>query len=778
MSAPTKTATKHTNRLIHETSPYLLQHAHNPVDWYPWGPEAFEAARHLDKPIFLSVGYSTCYWCHVMERQCFENEQIAEEMNRRFINIKVDREERPDVDQLYMAAVQVMTRQGGWPMSVFLAADLKPFYGGTYFPPTDAYGRPGFLTVLRAIEGAYHERRDDVRATASQLSEILHQLAEPTAPETPVTVSGEFIEDLVKQSVGDFDTVHGGFGGAPKFPRETLLEMLLVYLGEGETQDKKRKTQVMAMVGRTLDAMAEGGIRDQLGGGFHRYSTDEMWLVPHFEIMLYDNAMLGWVYAEAYRQMGENRYAKVARGIFDYVLREMTSPAGAFYTALDAEVEAKEGWSYLWTKEEVELVLSGKANHDRGGHGFGREEIELFQRVYGLDRGPNFADPHHGNGTAERNILYLPEPLAEVAKRLGVSEDELDRRLAPMRQKLYSARRRRKQPLLDTKVITSWNALMIRALAHGGRVLEEPDYLEAAARAADFVLANHVKANGDLWRTSREGIAKHEGFLDDYAFLSQALLELGKAGGKEAYRQRASALAARMVERFGDRDKGGFYFTAEGAADLIVRQKVAQDSPLPSGNAVAAMVMLELDQPDVARDTLSVFAGSLEQHPDGMSSMLEAAMLYLRDHEPISVSPGPWVGEVERPISPEQIAHSVVSLHAEWASATELHVHVKIAEGFHLNAHETPRGLVATQLSVGEYAGELVEGAEFPPGEEQRFAFAEEPMHVYAGEVIVVVRFKRSMTGQPPVPLALSYQACNYDTCLPAVTKRFEVGTP
>jgi hypothetical protein len=789
MSAPT-TATKHTNRLIHETSPYLLQHAHNPVDWYAWGPEAFAAARHLDKPIFLSVGYSTCYWCHVMERQCFENEQIAEEMNRRFVNIKVDREERPDVDQLYMTAVQVLTRQGGWPMSVFLTPDLRPFYGGTYFPPTDANGRPGFLTVLRAIEGSYHERRDDVRTTAAQLTEILRQFAEPPLPETPITINREFIGDLVRRSVADFDAAHGGFGGAPKFPRETLLEMLLMYVSErteeGEFGISDFKSQILAMVRRTLDAMAEGGIHDPWGGGFHRYATDERWLTPHFEIMLYDNAMLGWVYTEAYRQTREMRYAKVARGIFNYVLRVMTSPAGAFYTALDAEVDAKEGWSYLWTKEEVEKVLSGKANADRSAHGFAPEDIELFHRVYGLDRGPNFADPHHGTGAADRSILYLPESLPAVAEAMRVTVEELERRLAPMRQKLYSARRRRKQPSLDTKIITSWNALMIRALAYGGRVLEEPSYREAAARAADFLLANHVKSNGDLWRTSREGSAKHDAFLDDYAFLAQALIELRNCEGKEHYRQRANALAMRMVERFGDREKGSFYFTAEGAADLIVRQKVAQDSPLPSGNAVAAMVMLELEQAEVAEDTLSVFARSMEQHPEGMSSMIEAAMVYLRSNEPIAVSPGPWMGGEDKPISPEQMAQSVVSLHAEWESAAELHVHVKIAEGFHLNAHQMeeglalppPRGLVATRLSAGEYAGEMVQSVDFPPGEKQRFAFAEAPMHVYAGTVTIVVRFKRSMTGQPPVPLALLYQACNYDTCLPAVTKRLEVGTP
>ena len=334
---------RHTNRLARETSPYLLQHQHNPVDWYAWGPEAFEAARSQDKPIFLSVGYSTCYWCHVMERQSFENEAIAAEMNRLFINIKVDREERPDVDQLYMTAVQVLTRHGGWPMSVFLLPDLRPFYGGTYFPPTDMHGRPGFPTVLRALEDAYRNRRSDVEQSAAQLKDILEQLAQPAPPERAVTIDQDFINRLIDRSTSDYEPNFGGFGDAPKFPRETLLETLLVH--HANHPDERLAHQIR----HTLDAMSRGGIRDHLGGAFHRYSTDAKWLVPHFEIMLYDNAMLAWIYVEASRQFNEPRYAQIARDIFWFVNEEMTSPDGAFYTALDAEVDALEGGSYLWT---------------------------------------------------------------------------------------------------------------------------------------------------------------------------------------------------------------------------------------------------------------------------------------------------------------------------------------------------------------------------------------------------------------------------------------------
>src|SRR6185437_12648795 len=374
-------------------------------------------AQRENKPIFLSVGYSTCYWCHVMERQSFENDAVAAEMNRLFVNIKVDREERPDVDQLYMTAVQVQTRQGGWPMSVFLTPKLRYFYGGTYFPPTDAYGRPGLLTLLRAISDAWQNRRGDVEQTASQFLQILQQSSQPAVPTEPVTIDRNAIESLIEQSTSDYDPRHGGFGGAPKFPRETVLELLLTFLKDDRSKQSDLRDRTTRQLIYTLDAMADGGIRDHLGGGFHRYSTDARWLVPHFEIMLYDNAMLGWIYAEAFAQFRQPRHEKVARGIFDFVLREMTSSDGGFYTAFDAEVDAKEGLSYLWTPAQIEAVL-------------GREGAELFNRVYGVSLGPNFADPHHGSGQPDQNILYLPKPLDEIAAELKIEPTDLEKRLA------------------------------------------------------------------------------------------------------------------------------------------------------------------------------------------------------------------------------------------------------------------------------------------------------------------------------------------------------------
>ena len=610
-----------------------------------------------------------------MERQSFENPLIAKVMNDKFICIKVDREERPDVDQLYMTAVQAMTHQGGWPMSVFLTPKLEPFYGGTYFPPTDAYGRPGFVTVLNSIEEHYHKRPEQVRRAADQLVEILQRVAEPVGASTRITIDDAFVASLIERSTGDYEPRYGGFGNAPKFPRETLLELLLHWI----VKPRSGQTDATVKVTRhALDAMANGGIRDHLGGGFHRYSTDAKWLVPHFEIMLYDNAMLGWCYAEASRQMNEPRYATIARGVFDFILREMTSPSGAFYTAFDAEVDAQEGLSYLWTAEQIEEIL-------------GKEDAATFNRIYGVDRGPNFADPHHGSGTPDKSILFLPNGPA--------GED--DPQIVAMRRKLYEARRQRKQPLLDTKILTSWNALMIRAMAHASKALNEPRYLHAAAAAADFLLTNHRKPDGGLYRTSRldaspPSPAKLDAFLDDYAFLAQALLTLHGASGEPRWRQAAIEIASQMQTRFADESRGGFYFTDRDASDLIVRQKTATDSPLPSGNAIAASVMLQLGKPELARGTLQLFAQQIEAHGEGMSAMVQAAMEYVQAHGPLIVEPMPETPD--RPLSPQELAESVVSLEARWIDPKQLALLVRIHPPYHINTDTPAKDLIATEL--------------------------------------------------------------------------------
>jgi uncharacterized protein YyaL (SSP411 family) len=697
-----------------------------------------------------------------MERQSFENEAVAAEMNARFINIKVDREERPDVDALYMSAVQLLTRQGGWPMSVFLMPDLRPFYGGTYYPPTDSYGRPGFVSLLRGIDDAWHNRPGDVQKTAGQLQDALRRFAMPV-PGDALTIDRGWIEGAIRRSAADYEPHFGGFGHAPKFPRETLLELLLTHLAaspEGSPAEKSdSNVQLEQMLRHTLESMARGGIRDQLGKAFHRYSTDAKWLVPHFEIMLYDNAMLGWVYAEAYRQFKDERYAAVARGIFDFVLSRMTSPEGAFYTALDAEVDGQEGMPYLWTGAEIEAVL-------------GREGAAGFNRVYGVSLGPNFADPHHGSGVAEKNVLFI----ADAYERDAYFDPEL----AKMAQTLLGARMERKQPLLDTKVLTSWNALMIRALAHGSTVLDAPAYREAAARAAEFLLARHRTEAGGLYRTSRDGTAKYNAFLDDYAFFAQALLALADAGGGQRWRDEGSAIAGVMKEKFRDPATGGFYFTDTDATDLIVRQMTATDSPLPSGNGVAAMVLLETSPAEEAREVLAAFAGPLDTHCEGMSSMVQAALLYVSKHGPITISAEPGSPGADRPLPPMKIAQGIIQIKPHWASPTDLHVRLSILSGFHINAHEPQGGgipLIPTTVTIADAYGAPadVEGVDYPPGQEQAFGFTETPIHVYTGDVTIAIRFKGVTVGGGPLKLSIHYQPCDENACLPAVTRTVQV---
>jgi uncharacterized protein len=709
----------HTNRLANETSPYLLQHMYNPVDWYPWGEEALGRARRENRPIFLSVGYSTCYWCHVMERQCFEDDEIAADMSRRFVCIKVDREERPDIDQLYMTALQILTRQGGWPMSIFLMPDLRPFFAGTYFAPTDSHGRPGFPRVLAAVEDAYRNRIDDVTASAEQVTGILRQMSRPRRSSVPIKIDQPWIRELIDRAAADFDSQNGGFGSSPKFPQQTLLELLLVYLRDNPDAN------LLAIVKKSLDAMAYGGIRDHLGGAFHRYSTDARWLVPHFEIMLYDNAMLLWIYAEAHQQTGEARYAAIARGIADFILSDMTAPSGGFFTALDAESDAQEGASYLWTRAEAQEAL---ADHPAAAR---------FLRIYGLDDGPNFADPHHGNGMPDKNVLYLVEP--------SEGSPLLDEKLGQMRQILLTVRRQRKQPMLDTKILTSWNALMIRGLAHAGAVLKEDRYIRAARTAADFQLSHHRDSEGGLLRVSTGGAAKHRAFLDDYAFLIQALLSL-------SMRDEASQLAQIMQQRFSAGPDGGFFYTDDRATDLIVRQMIGSDSPLPSGNGIAAIALLELGQMQESLKTISAFAGQLESIGEGMSALVQAALLYVKANGELQTTPG---NDPDRPSSPAELAADVLKVDLSWQGSTLLQVNCRVADGYHLNAHDA--ATAPTQLRA---AGAEVESIRYPSGE-------------LRGKFEILVSLKSQPT--QGFDLSFSYQACDASACLPIVARKFAV---
>ncbi len=571
------------NRLANEPSPYLRQHANNPVDWYPWGEEAFARSRSLDRPIFLSVGYSTCHWCHIMERESFENESVAEVLNASFVPIKVDREERPDVDRIYMTYVQATTGSGGWPMSVFLTPSLEPFFGGTYFPPDNRYGRPGFLALLRYLAEAWHKDRARILEAGSNSITQLRRFLESS--DAASQAGEELIEKVYLPLRRSFDALQGGFGGAPKFPRPAALEFLLAYY------ERSKDDEALEMVMKTLQGMAAGGMNDQLGGGFHRYSVDERWFVPHFEKMLYDQAQLATVYLEAYQLTGEASLAAQARAIFDYVLRDMTDSAGGFYSAEDADSaespaepdKKSEGAFYLWTQAEVEGLL-------------GQPAAGMFSMRYGLSADGNVREDPHGEFQG-KNILAVRQSLDEVGRVFGVSEGEAALSLDQARRKLLELRAARPRPHLDDKILTAWNALMISAFALGARVLGEPGYAKAAQSAARFVLSKLYDAStGVLLRRYCAGDAAIPAFLDDHACFALALLDLYEMDFEVEWIDLARGLARSMVGRFEDREGGGFFSTAEGDPNLLLRIKEDYDGAEPSGNsaAIAALQRLAL----------------------------------------------------------------------------------------------------------------------------------------------------------------------------------------
>ena len=571
-------AAKHTNRLIAATSPYLLQHAHNPVDWFPWGEEALARAREEGKPILLSIGYSACHWCHVMERESFEDEAIAELMNRHFVSVKVDREERPDLDDVYMAATLAMNQgQGGWPMTVFLTPDQEPFFAGTYFPPEDRWGRPGFSTVLKHVAELWEKDRESVKQQGAQLAEYLRENAQ-AAPGG--AVGEEALRAAADQLGREFDPRGGGFGPAPKFPPSAALSLLLrVHRRFGDER-------ALEMVRKTLDAMARGGIYDQVGGGFARYSTDARWLVPHFEKMLYDNAQLARAYLEGFQATGDDFYRRIAAETLDYVLREMTDPAGGFYSATDADSEGEEGRFFVWTPAEVREALGDQ------------ELARRFCAYYDITEAGNWDG---------KSIPNAPRALDEVARELGITAGELERSLADARARVYEARRRRVPPGLDDKVLTAWNGLMISAFAEGSRVLGDERYLEAARRAAGFLLGTLRRPDGRLLRTWRAGRAHLDAYLEDYAFFAEALVDLYEAGGAPRCLDEAAALAERVREDFAA-EEGGFFSTARGHESLIVRPREGHDGAIPSANAAAAMALARLsyhlDRPDLREDAV------------------------------------------------------------------------------------------------------------------------------------------------------------------------------
>ncbi len=597
------------NRLIHEKSPYLLQHAANPVDWYPWGDEAFVTARSLEKPIFLSIGYSTCHWCHVMERESFEDEQVASLLNEHFVCIKVDREERPDVDHVYMTATQALTGQGGWPTSIFMTPDRKPFFAGTYFPKHGMGGRPGMMDLVRHIGRLWKEQAERLEADAEQATRQLEAYA--TMP------AGEGVDLETLKSAYDalsrmFDPEHGGFGTAPKFPTPHVLTFLLRYWA------RTGEAHALAMVEKTLSEMRLGGLFDHVGFGFHRYSTDRVWLLPHFEKMLYDQALLAVAYVEAYQATGKEQYARVAREVLAYVLRDMTSPQGGFYSAEDADSEGEEGLFYLWSAKELKAVL-------------GSRDADLFVKLFNIERGGNFRDQTTGERTG-KSIPHLKAPLDELAEKHGFDAHELKALIASMRDKLFEAREGRVHPLKDDKILTDWNGLMIASLSKAGRVLGEERYTTAASRAAEFVLAELRDGDGRLLKRYRNGDAGLPAHLDDYAFMTWGLLELYESTFEVKHLRAAVELTDTMLDLFWDDDGAGLYMTADDGEKLLLRSKEAYDGAIPSGNSVAALNLLRLHRM-VAEETygsraealLKEFSSLLDRGPSGFCQLLNAA---------------------------------------------------------------------------------------------------------------------------------------------------------
>ena len=597
-----------TNRLAKETSPYLLMHSHNPVDWYPWGEEALRRAKEENKLIFLSIGYSSCYWCHVMERESFMDAEIAAYLNEHYISIKVDREERPDVDDVYMTSLQLLGQRGGWPLSIFLTPEdiPKPFVGGTYFPPRARQGMPGFIDVLQQVQGYWETEEAKVRETGRQIAEAVSESMQQRLLPDPPALDATLLDAALAELSTNYDAEFGGFGfsannpSRPKFPEPPNLAFLLDRTRRGDNPRARE------MVVATLEKMAGGGIRDHLGGGFHRYSTDRFWRVPHFEKMLYDNAQLATVYAEAYALTERADFRRVVTELLDYIAREMTDEAGGFRSALDAETEEEEGRFYVWTPDELKEALAD-------------DELALISEVYGVAGGPNFEAYH---------ILLLPRPLSQIAEDRGESEEELLAQLTPVRQKLLSVRSERQRPLTDTKILTSWNGLMIRGLADAGRILEDDSYTAAAAKAADFVLSELRTDDGRLLRTYGKGRAKLNAYLDDYAFLTEGLIALHRATGDERWLETADSLTEKQIELFWDDQAGAFFFTSHDHEALIARGKKLTDGVLPSGNAVTASNLIYLaaarDKPDYldrAEKTIQAAASFFDRSPSAVPRM-------------------------------------------------------------------------------------------------------------------------------------------------------------
>ncbi len=755
------------NRLAGQTSPYLLQHARNPVDWWPWGPEAFAEARRRDVPILLSIGYSTCYWCHVMERECFENHAVAEVINRETLPIKLDREERPDVDDLYMAATLILRGHGGWPLNCFLEpATLMPFFCGTYFPPVPRNNLPGFAELVARVGEAWRTRRDALLRDARAIADAVR---EQTAPDPrPADLGPPQVADAVETLLRMADRVHGGFGNAPKFPQPPLLELLLDVrprAGDPQTADA-----IDAVLRRTLDAMACGGIHDQIGGGFHRYAVDQSWSVPHFEKMLYDNALLAAVYAHAARLYADPEYARVARRTIDYVLRELAEPGGAFYSAQDAEVDHREGLNYLWTPEQIRRTLTP-------------DDAEWAIRVYALDHEPNFRDPHHPDDPPAW-VLRLPARPEQLAGELRLTREQFLQRLDAVNAALLTERRRRDQPLTDDKIIASWNGLAIAACARAGRLLDIPEYLDAAQRAADRALELLSTPSG-LKRVARAGaVAPADALLEDYACLAAGLAELARADHRRAHNlDRAAELTHLALRKFRADDR--FFDTPADAPDLFVRSSSIHDGATPSPFSVMLHALIDLGELTGNDEFVRAAIAGLRAHsariaaaPAGAVNSVRALFRLLTTRPEARGLLAPGGGSTVAPVrTSANAAGSVgeftpVEVYADVDRVVVLpdvpgvvRLNVKIAPGYHLIAADPgPKGESLVPFRVGVAGGAGVEAyADYPQGEKMPND-PDGPL-CYRGDFELTVALERTGEWKGRPMLTVTFQSCSETAC-------------
>jgi len=743
-----------TNRLILEDSPYLRQHAHNPVDWHPWGAEAFETARREGKPVFLSIGYSTCHWCHVMERESFESTEVAEYLNTHFISIKVDRERRPDIDEIYMTGVQVITGRGGWPMSSFLTADGKTFFGGTYYPQAQ------FMTLLKQVDKVWNENRDGIYDQANQITVAVQRHLDQA--QAAGSLAQDAAEKAVQQLFQHHDTVHGGFSPAPKFPNEANYLFLIDYALRNADQ------KLTELIRFDLQTMARGGIYDQVGGGFHRYSTDDDWLVPNFEKMLYNQAQLARVYLDAAALTGETQFTRVARQILDYVLRDMTESDGGFFSATDADSEGGEGLFFLWTPAQLKDLLS-------------KNDAEWVIRLFNISETGNFEGS---------NILHLSTAVDAMAVEEGISEASFLQRMDDIRQQLYTAREQREHPGRDEKIITAWNAMMIMALAQAGQLPAGERYAKAALKAGEFLWQNHRDGNGRLYRASLDGRASVPGVQEDYAWLADACISLYDLSQDTRWLERARSLIETMQDNFWDETSGGFFMNTSGtqgagATPVMGRPKDVNDGAVPSGNAVALHALARLARRSGTSDEffatvaragalLSAFAQAVNNQPAAFTYLLHAGQIHTGGESGAR----------------QYAAHGGVKIYAHASPGTgigidsgaesgALVVEVKIQPGWHINAHKTlSEGLIPTTLEADtEPSTWSLTEVSYPRPITKALGFQSEALALYEGNVRLTALLKQAENApvSPLLRLKLRLQACDDKICLPPETVVLQV---